>query len=287
MAPEPVCFFSPDEVELRGEAWGSPEHGVVLLAHGAGQTRHAWAGAARRLAGAGWRSVALDLRGHGESAWAASGDYRLEAFGTDLAEVAKSLASTDKKPHLVGASLGGLAGLLVETLLSPGSFASLTLVDIVPRMDASGVDRIMAFMGAQADHGFDSIEQASDMIAAYMPNRPRPRELSGLAKNLRAGPDGRFRWHWDPRFVTSVRETRREHTLEALERTLAALTLPVHLVRGRMSELVPEEAARAFINAIPGACYTDIADAGHMVAGDRNDVFCDAVLAFLDRISRP
>nr|WP_281721297.1 alpha/beta hydrolase [Nitrosomonas nitrosa] len=285
MASENVCFSGADAVELHGEAWGSADKGAVLLAHGAGQTRHAWAGAARRLAGAGWRSIAIDLRGHGESAWSSSGDYRLEAFANDLIQVAKSLSLGSTRPHLVGASLGGLAGLMIETHLAPDTFASLTLVDIVPRMDAGGVERIMTFMGAHADHGFDSVEHASEMIAAYLPHRPRRSDLSGLSKNLRAGPDGRYRWHWDPRFVTSVRETRRQDTLEEFERRLPHLTLPVHLVRGRMSDLVPEEAAQAFVQAIPGALYTDIADAGHMVAGDRNDVFCDAVLTFLNRQS--
>lgn len=286
MHRQKVCFEGGDALELRGEAWGAADRGAVLLCHGAGQTRHAWAGAARRLAEAGWRSVAIDLRGHGESAWAASGDYGLEAFATDLAQVAGSLAAGGVQPHLVGASLGGLAGLMVETHVSPGSFASLTLVDIVPRMDESGVERIMAFMGAHVEQGFESVEQASEMIAAYMPHRPRPSDLSGLSKNLRAGADGRYRWHWDPRFVTSVRQTRREHTLEEFEQRLPALTLPVHLIRGRMSELVPEAAARSFAGAIPGARYTDIAGAGHMVAGDRNDAFCEAALSFLNGLTR-
>jgi len=286
MAPEDVDFRGADAVKLRGEAWGSRRNGVVLLAHGAGQTRHAWAGAAERLAAAGWRGIALDLRGHGESAWSPSGDYRLEAFARDLALVGETLTAEGARPHLVGASLGGLAGLMVETHISPGAFASLTLVDIVPRMDASGVERIMAFMSAHAFEGFDSIEQAGETIAAYLPHRPKPRDFRGLSKNLRAGADGRFRWHWDPRFVTSVRETRREHTLEEFEQRLPRLALPVHLIRGRMSELVPEEAVSSFLEAVPGTHFTDIADAGHMIAGDRNDVFCDAVLTFLNGLSR-
>jgi pimeloyl-ACP methyl ester carboxylesterase len=173
---------------------------------------------------------------------------------------------------------------MVETHLEPGVFASLTLVDIVPQMDPGGVERIMAFMTQNAHDGFASVEQASAVISAYLPHRPKPRDLSGLSKNLRLGVDGRYRWHWDPRFVASVRETREEHNLEEFERRLAGLTLPLHLVRGRMSELVPEDAVRSFLSAAPSAHFSDIADAGHMVAGDRNDVFCDAVAAFLSRL---
>jgi len=280
MLSEDVRLKGDGRIELRGDAWGSGALGVILLAHGAGQTRHAWASTGRRVAEQGWRAISLDLRGHGDSEWSVNGDYRLEAFAADLACIGQSL-TINRRPHLVGASLGGLAGLMVETHLSPGIFASLTLVDIVPRMDESGVARIMGFMGERAAEGFASIEQASDAIAAYLPHRVKPRDLSGLAKNLRRDADGRYRWHWDPRFMTSIRETRREHIVEEFERRLRCLSLPLHLIRGRMSELVPDEAVRSFMDAAPQAHFTDIAEAGHMVAGDRNDLFCDAVPRFL------
>ena len=284
MVPENVRFAGAEGVELRGDCRGTGARGTVLLAHGAGQTRHAWAGAATRLAGQDWRVVSLDLRGHGESGWSASGNYRLGAFANDLATVGKALTANTRRPHLVGASLGGLAGLMVETHVAPGVFASLTLVDIVPQMDASGVERIMSFMAEHADDGFSSVEQASALISAYLPHRPKPRDLSGLSKNLRLGADGRYRWHWDPRFVASVRETRQQHDLAEFEQRLTGLTLPLHLVRGRMSELVPEHAVRSFLAAAPSAHFSDIADAGHMVAGDRNDAFCEAVADFLSRL---
>ncbi len=284
MIPEKVRFMGAEGVQLIGDRQGSGARGTVLLAHGAGQTRHAWAGAATRLAGQSWRVISLDLRGHGESGWPASGNYRLGAFADDLARVGEAITADERRPHLVGASLGGLAGLMVETHVAPGVFASLTLVDIVPQMDTGGVERIMAFMGAHTKEGFSSVEQASALISAYLPHRPKPRDLSGLSKNLRLGADGRYRWHWDPRFVASVRETRQEHDLEDFERRLAGLTLPLHLVRGRMSELVPEGAVRSFLAAAPTAHFSDIADAGHMVAGDRNDAFCDAVAEFLSRL---
>ncbi|WP_135212832.1 alpha/beta fold hydrolase [Vitreimonas flagellata] len=284
MGPENLRFAVAEGVQLLGDCRGSGVRGTILLAHGAGQTRHAWAGTATRLAGQGWRVISLDLRGHGDSDWPADGNYRLTAFADDLAKVAQTLAENAPRPHLVGASLGGLAGLMVETHVAPGVFASLTLVDIVPQMDPRGVERIMAFMTQNADAGFASVEQASALISAYLPHRPKPRDLSGLSKNLRLGGDGRYRWHWDPRFVASVRETRQEHNLEEFEQKLAGLSLPLHLVRGRMSELVPEDAVRSFLAAAPNAHFTDIADAGHMVAGDRNDAFCDAVAEFLSRL---
>jgi pimeloyl-ACP methyl ester carboxylesterase len=269
-----------EDLHLTADVMGDGRRGTVILAHGGGQTRHSWASTAERLAEKGWRAVSLDLRGHGDSAWAEDGDYHLERFAEDLIAVAQNLPD---QPDLIGASLGGMAGMMVEALLAPGTFRSLTLVDIVPRSDPEGVEKIMAFMGANLDHGFESLEAAADTIAAYLPHRPRPKDLSGLGKNLRLGDDGRYRWHWDPRFVTSVRGGRSRHPMEDFEARCGHIQIPVHLIRGRMSELVSLEAARAFVAGLPKGAFTDVADAGHMVAGDRNDAFLDAAIAFLER----
>lgn len=280
-----ICLSGVDEIPLVADSLGAGRRGVVLLAHGAGQTRRAWAGTASRLAAEGWRAVALDLRGHGDSGWAADGNYRLERFAGDLARAGKALSTDTRRPHLVGASLGGLAGLMAETHVAPGVFASLTLVDITPRMEASGVERVLAFMADRLHEGFDSVEDASGAISTYLPHRTKGGDLTGLAKNLRLGADGRYRWHWDPRFIASVLESRNEHNIAEFEQRLGEIELPLHLIRGRMSDLVSEDNVRAFLTAAPRARFTDIAGASHMVAGDRNDAFCEAVLAFLNEVA--
>lgn len=272
-------FLIDEDLHLTADVVGGGGRGTVMLAHGGGQTRHSWASTADRLAAKGWRAVSLDLRGHGDSAWASDGDYHLERFAEDLIAVAENLP---EQPHLIGASLGGLAGMMVEALLAPGTFRTLTLVDIVPRSDPEGVEKIMAFMHADLENGFESLEAAADSIAAYMPHRPRPKDLSGLGKNLRLGEDGRYRWHWDPRFVTEMRGDRTQLPMGEFETLCRHIAIPVHLVRGRMSELVSLEAARAFVADLPDATFTDVADAGHMVAGDRNDAFLEAAVAFLE-----
>jgi len=85
-------------------------------------------------------------------------------------------------------------------------WAALVLVDIAPRIEAGGVDRIQAFMTRNPD-GFGSLQEVAEAIASYQPHRARPRNLDGLGKNVRLGPDGRYRWHWDPRF-RAARPTR-------------------------------------------------------------------------------
>ena len=116
-----------------------------------------------------------------------------------------------------------------------------------------------------------------------------PEDLAGLRKNLRQREDGRWTWHWDPAFVHgrfgSPDETRSTLTDPGrLERAAASLRLPTLLVRGRSSDLLSEEGARAFLELVPHARFADVAGAGHMVAGDRNDVFAEAVANFLARL---
>lgn len=257
----------------------------VLLLHGGGQTRHAWDGTARRLAQAGWQAVALDQRGHGHSAWVDDGAYGFGDFGRDARVVAQEVeARSGYKPVAVGASLGGLASLLA---LGAGGdepvFSALILVDVVPQMDPRGVDHIQGFMRARAVDGFASVEEAAEAIAAYLPHRPKPRALDGLAKNLRRRSDGRWRWHWDPRFLDGPHSVNADWP--AAERALmaasASLAVPSLLIRGGSSELVTDAAARAFLDLSPGTSHVNIAEARHMVAGDRNDAFAAAVLDFL------
>lgn len=278
--PSRLTFWGDEAVALAADSYGTPNRGTVLLAHGGGQTRHAWAKTGERLAAAGWRAVALDLRGHGDSGWSPTGDYRMHRFAADIVRVADQLGG---KPALVGASLGGIAGMMVETLVAPATFSSLTLVDVTPRMEADGVAKVMGFMSARVADGFASLEEAAETIASYMPSRPRRTDLTGLGKNLRQHPDGRFRWHWDPRFVTSVMESRDTHSMEDFRTRVGDISIPVHLIRGRMSELVSQEAAQEFLTMLPQATFTDVENAGHMVAGDRNDAFIEAVVGFLSQ----
>jgi non-heme chloroperoxidase len=267
---------------LAADAWGDPDAPPVVLLHGGGQTRHAWGSTAERLAREGWHAIAVDLRGHGESGWAPDRDYSVEAFVNDVRACA---AQFRERPVLVGASLGGISALIAEGEASEPLSAGLVLVDIAVRIEVEGALRIIQFMQARPE-GFASLEEAADAVARYLPHRERPRDLSGLARNLRRGPDGRLRWHWDPAFLEPGHGPRPGQDAARLERAARALTVPTLLVRGRLSDLLSEEGARHFLALAPNARFADVSDAGHMVAGDRNDAFTDAVVSFLRSIAR-
>ncbi len=265
---------------LAADVGGDPANQPVLLLHGGGQTRHSWGKAARELAQAGYHSIALDLRGHGDSDWAADGDYSLDAFIGDLLAV---IATLKQPPVLVGASLGGATSLLAIGEIGNHLARALVLVDVVPRMAESGMKHIGEFMRANLD-GFISLQDAADAVARYLPGRPRPSSPDGLLRNLRLKEDGRYYWHWDPAFQLGKSRLTPESFFTRLEQAASGIYVPTLLVRGKQSDLVTPEGVQLLLKLIPHAELVDVEGAGHMVAGDKNDAFNSAVESFLTTI---
>ena len=190
-----------DGIRLVADIGGPADGPAVALLHGGGQTRHSWTGTWRHLAENGWRAAAVDLRGHGDSEWVEDGDYTIDGFTADVLAVGGEFA---RPPVFVGASLGGICSMLAigESTEQSRLASGLVLVDVAHRMEEKGRDRVGEFMLAHLD-GFAAVEDAADAIAAYNPHRPRPTDLSGLAKNLRRRDDGRWYWHWDPQLLST------------------------------------------------------------------------------------
>lgn len=269
-------------VDLVADAYGDEQAPPVVLLHGGGQTRHAWGGAAQAFAEAGRYALAVDLRGHGHSDWSPDGVYGLSRFAADVHEI---VAHLGRPPALVGASLGGLSSIIAIGESTEPVASVLVLVDVAPRVEEEGRNKIADFMRS-GFNGFDTLDQAADVIAAFVPHRPRPTDLSGLEKNLRQRGDGRWYWHWDPRFITNREGVDGQDGLVNHERLCAAarrIMIPTMLVRGRMSDIVSDETVRELQELVPHAEVVDVAGAGHMVAGDKNDVFNSAVIEFVGR----
>lgn len=263
---------------------------VVLLLHGGGQSRHAWDVTALLLRARGFTVAAYDARGHGDSDWDPTGRYDLNRLGSDLIAV-RSYANLGRPIVAIGASLGGLTILGSHLLAPPDLWDAVILVDVTPRMEMKGARRVVAFMSAHAN-GFDILESAAEAIAAYNPHRSRPNNLDGLRKVLHQRSDGRWVWRWDPAFVASnfqflqgdqaagTAEFEKMSTL--LVDGAQRVTAPTLLVRGLLSDVVSDETVNDFRDLVPHARTVDVTGAGHMIAGDDNAVFSEAVLDFLD-----
>ncbi len=271
--------FSAGALSLAADRYGDSTDPPVVFLHGGGQTRHSWGRAAAVVAETGWCAITVDLRGHGESDWDPTGSYGLDDYAGDLVAVFDQLGHD---PVVVGASLGGLTAIRAMGGLRPGSGRGLILVDIVPEMERTGTNRIGDFLRAHVETGFGSLEEAAEVVAAYAPRADRAIDLAGLRKNLRER-NGRWYWHWDPAFLMPDPQGDPAKIFDPVMLTecMHRIDVPKLLVRGRMSDVVSEEGARRFLAQVPDVSYVDVADAAHMVVGDKNDVFRTAVTDFL------
>ena len=280
MQPVEQLKFQASGLELVADAAGPADATRVLFLHGSGQSRQSWRRALQETARRGLRGVALDMRGHGDSGWSPDGEYELKVFADDLRQVAQQLGGG---VVLVGASLGGLASLLVS-LQEPALVSALVLVDITHRVEEQGARDVIAFM-ASAPQGFASVEEAAEAVSAYLPHRERPKDTRGLQRNLRLR-NGRYHWHWDPAFLSMGRASQSEFkrdNAEVLEQAARSLRMPTLLIRGGRSEIVSPSLVAEFLRLAPHAEFVDIAGAHHMVAGDANDAFNTSVFSFLER----
>lgn len=272
---EIVRLAAADGVELACEVLHPQGRPGVLFAHGFGQTRQAWTATARTLAASGCRCVSFDARGHGESGRPSDG-YHMQQFFDDLRLVADA---QPQKPILVGASMGGLLGLAVAGESDEPPFSALVLVDITPRWETSGVERILQFMRAWPD-GFADHGEAARAVAEYLPHRSRRKSEERLAPLLRRDRDGRLRWHWDPAMLEPIAVEGERHQPRLIE-AARRVHLPVLLLSGGRSDVVSEATIEEFLDLVPHAEHRELPRATHMVAGDANDAFTRAIAAFI------
>jgi pimeloyl-ACP methyl ester carboxylesterase len=276
-------FAVPGGITVAADVGGNPAAPAVILMHGGGQTRHSWGTAMQELLQQGYYVINLDARGHGDSDWSPDANYSLEVMAGDLRAV---VATLPRAPAIVGASLGGATALYASGRSGGAEVAHvLIVVDVVPRAATKGVQKIRNFMQS-SPNGFATVEEAADAVAAYYPTRPRPKNVSGLMKNLRARPDGRLHWHWDPQFVKPVGPDIDQYA-RLLMTAARGVSVPTLLVRGMQSDIVSEAGIAEFRTALPTLEVLDVSGAGHMVAGDKNDAFNEGVISFLARHFRP
>lgn len=280
-------FITHDELTLTGEAWGYEDKPPVILLHGGGQTRHSWGDTAHLIAQEGWYAIAYDTRGHGDSDWAKDGQYDMERLTADLKAVLGQVPGT---PALVGASLGGITSLVTQGENPQEKLSSaIVLVDIAPKVEQKGIERIFKFMSANLD-GFTSLEAAAEAVANYLPNRKAPKDVERLKKNLRLKEDGRYYWHWDPKILERWKSQDANDQRQFEWRLFMAaknLSIPTLIVRGGMSDVVSEKVMAEFLDAVPHVRSVNVSGAGHMVAGDSNNAFTKAVTDFLREVYPP
>ena len=248
--------------------WGHESPQVVFL-HGGGQNAHTWDTV---VLGLGLPALAIDLPGHGRSAWRTDGDYGPKINADIIAPVLREHAPDARL--VVGMSLGGLTALRIAAT-EPALVKELVLVDVTPSAPERHEQMSKAQLGAvalvQGERTFPSFQAMLDVTIAAAPHRDRISLRRGVFHNAKRLEDGTWTWRYDTmRRPAGDDSAGMPASFQGLWEDVASITVPTTLVRGANSHFVNDEDAEAFAANAPGFLQTHIvADAGHSVQGDQ------------------
>ncbi|MDT5105900.1 MAG: hypothetical protein QOI25_3413 [Mycobacterium sp.] len=263
-----------DSGDISALKWGAEPPQVVFL-HGGGQNAHTWDTV---ILGLGVPALAVDLPGHGRSAWREDGDYGPNLSAETLRPALREWAA---HPRLVvGMSLGGLTALRIAAT-EPDLVPTLVLVDVTPSAPERHEEMTKAQLGAvalvQGERNFPSFEAMLDVTVAAAPHRDRKSLRRGVFHNSKRLDDGTWTWRYD-----SFRKGPILSGFEGLWDDVPSITMPTTLVRGADSYFVNDEDAADFAKAAPGFQRTHIVpDAGHSVQGDQPRALVDILRGVL------
>jgi pimeloyl-ACP methyl ester carboxylesterase len=251
--------------------WGG-DHPQIVFLHGGGQNAHTWDTV---ILGLGLPALAIDLPGHGRSAWREDGDYGPKLNAETLRPILRDWAPAPRL--VVGMSLGGLTALRLAAT-EPALVPELVLVDVTPSAPERHEEMTKAQLGAVAlvkgDRTFDSFEAMLDVTVAAAPNRDRKSLRRGVFHNTKQLDDGTWTWRYD--------SFRKGDGFEGLWDDVPSITMPTTLVRGANSFFVNDEDAAAFANGAPGFKTTHVVQgAGHSVQGDQPGALIDILRGVL------
>ena len=282
MRDEPRRVPGADGLTLQLHTWS--EEGVpLLLLHGFGNEGHVWDDFAP-VVSPYYRTLALDLRGHGDSDRDPELRYHHDAVADDVEAVCNALGLG--RFVLVGHSFGGRAAMRFAGR-HPEKLAGLVIVDAGPDLDARGVLRIR-LDAEQSDPTFGSLAEVERALARAYP-LARPEVVARLARHgMRRRDDGRFERKTDPRFGAGAGRLTPEELVarmraesDALWADLHRVTCPALVVRGAASDILSADTAeRMAEEALAQGSLAVVPRAGHSVMIDNPDGFAEAVARF-------
>ena len=296
MRVEPISVRVPgsDGLSLHALEWSRDGVALVLL-HGFGNDAHVWDDIAPAVAPY-YRTVAFDLRGHGDSDRHAGANYDYDAHVADLEAASEALGI--RRLVLVGHSLGGR----IATLFAgrhPERLAGLAIVDSGPELDARGTLRIQLDMqrsagdpergGAAGSPSFATESEYRDVLVRNYP-AARPEVLRRMVRQgLRARPDGRFEPKLDPAWFRLRREAGEAEAREREARltremwdALRAVPCPTLVIRGAASDVLSAEVADRMVDdVLRHGRLVVVPRASHSVMVDNPEGCRDALTGFV------
>lgn len=255
--------------------WGPVGAPLLLCLHGRFQTAHAWDFLALGFSDR-YRVVCPDLRGHGDSDWAADRDYSVAANVGDLEGLTGALGI--EQAVMVGLSAGGRCAIAYAAR-QPRRVKALILVEAGPEF-AMTSSELVRNMGRGSEAG----ESLEAIVRAAMARNPRRSEASvrgSLVHSLRQVADDRWVWKFDPALRELPPPQSAATDAAHLWGDFKGLACPTLLVRGGKSEVIPAALFERMREELPAARAIEIAAAGHQVPGDQPRAFEEAVRTFL------
>jgi pimeloyl-ACP methyl ester carboxylesterase len=250
---------------------GSPR---VVFLHGGGQNAHTWDTV---IVGLGVPALAIDMPGHGRSAWRGDGDYGPKLNATAVEPVVREFAPD--ADLLVGMSLGGLTAIRLA-VAAPDLVRKLVLVDVTPSAPKRHTQMTDAQKGTvalvQGKRTFPSFQAMLDVTVAAAPHRDRESLRRGVFHNSKRLDDGTWTWRYD--------SMRKGEDFEGLWDDVPRLTAPTTLVRGAHSAFVNDEDADEFARTAPGFQRVHMVEnSGHSVQSDQPRVLISILRQVLHR----
>lgn len=258
--------------------WGTAGQPLILMLHGGSQQSHSWDFVSLPLS-EHYHILALDQRGHGDSDWAAGGDYSIEAHQSDIDGFVDTLGL--RNFHLIGHSMGG-RNSYVWASRHPGMLRSLVIVDTGPVAQARGRNRIQNFR--ELPDELDSFEEFAARVQEYT-GRSREQTLGALQYSIRQRADGKWSWKYDKLLRTPGRQSP-VWSEEQLWAAVSKIDCPTLVVRGGNSDIFAAATMAEMARVIPHCATATVPDAGHLVAGDNPADFLAAVQGFLNGLEK-
>jgi pimeloyl-ACP methyl ester carboxylesterase len=263
--------------------WGDVDAPPVVLLHGGNQSAHSWDLVSLSLSRR-FRVLALDQRGHGDSEWSRGAHYGIADLRDDAAEFLEVCGP--HRPLVVGHSMGGMVALALARA-RPELLAGLVVVDIGPEVNERGRRMIRDFVGRSIE--FDDLETFLDQVERYDPYRSRAHIERTVRYNLLRRADGRYmpkadRRRYPPPAAEGEQSTRPSLPGAPTLAEVAAVELPVLIVRGAESNVLEQPAAERFAAALGDGELVVVDGCGHNVASGNTSGFLAAISPFLERV---
>jgi pimeloyl-ACP methyl ester carboxylesterase len=265
-------FIDTNGVRLHYVDWGSASQPPVLLLHGGSAHAHWWDFVVPALA-ARYRCVALDLRGHGDSGWPATLDYRLETHAADVAAAIDALDLRDVA--VVGHSFGGFVAMMFAPQAGP-RLSALLVVDSRTRISERSA-RYLDALRKLPHPRYATLEEALQRFRLLpAAHQARADIIAHVVRHaLTETADGTWTLKFDRRAMAGT-------PAQDLSHYLAAVQCPVLAVRGALSDVVSSDALAEFAVANPRAVIAEIASAHHHVMLDQPEALATVMRDFLD-----